>query len=292
MTAGPGARPRPTLEPMPRPVPAVLSIAGSDSGGGAGIQADLKAFARCGAHGMTAITALTAQNTLGVTGVHPVPPEFIVAQVRAVAEDIGVDAVKIGMLGTAEIVAAVEEALDLLEPGTPVVIDPVMVAESGAVLLDEAARRALIDLLLPRASVITPNLPEARVLAGQPATDDAEALARALHALGPEVVVVTGGHRDEATDVLFDGDGIHLIPGERHPDGAAHGSGCTHSSSLAAYLAHGRSPLEAARAARAIAGEAVRDGLRGIGRGPGPVDVLGLTRGAVPSADEARAAGV
>ena len=234
---------RPNLSGMPRPIPAVLSIAGSDSGGGAGIQADLKAFARCGVHGMTAITALTAQNTVGVTGVHPVPGDFIVEQVKAVADDIGVDAVKIGMLGTAEIVAAVERALDLLEPGTPVVIDPVMVAESGAILLDDAARQALIDRLLPRATVITPNIPEARVLAGPNPPDDVEELARPLHELGPDIVVVTGGHRDEATDVLFDGDGIHLIPGERHPDGAAHGSGCTHSSALAAHLALGRSPL-------------------------------------------------
>jgi hydroxymethylpyrimidine/phosphomethylpyrimidine kinase len=260
-----------------RRIPAVISIAGSDSGGGAGIQADLKAFARCGVHGMTAIVALTAQNTVGVTGVHPVPGEFIVEQVRAVADDIGVDAVKIGMLGTSEIVAAVDEALDLLEPGTPVVIDPVMVSESGAVLLDQEARQALIDTLLPRADVITPNLPEARVLAGEQAPDDIEELAKALHALGPPVVVITGGHREEATDVLYDGDAIHLIPGERHPDGAAHGSGCTHSSSLAAHLALGYSPLEAARAAREIAAEAVRDGLRDIGAGPGPVHVLGMT---------------
>src|SRR5918996_162671 len=145
-------------------VPAVLSIAGSDSGGGAGIQADLKAFARCGVHGMTAIAALTAQNTVGVTGVHAVPGDFIVAQVRAVAEDIGVDAVKIGMLGTAETVRAVRDALALLEPGTPVVLDPVMVAESGAVLLDEPARAAIVKDLLPLVTVITPNVPEARVL--------------------------------------------------------------------------------------------------------------------------------
>jgi hydroxymethylpyrimidine/phosphomethylpyrimidine kinase len=262
-------------------VPAVLSIAGSDSGGGAGIQADLKAFARCGVHGMTAITAITAQNTVAVTGVHPVPAETIVAQVRAVAEDIGVDAVKIGMLGTAETVHAVREAVALLEPGTPVVIDPVMVAESGAVLLDEAARRALVEELLPLATVITPNLPEARVLAqtagGDDAASDAATLARALHALGPAGVVVTGGHRDEATDVFFDGSELHLIPGERHPDGAAHGSGCTHSSALAAHLALGFSPLEAARAAKAIASAAVRDGLRDLGAGAGPVDVFGLT---------------
>jgi hydroxymethylpyrimidine/phosphomethylpyrimidine kinase len=277
---------------MPRPIPAVLSIAGSDSGGGAGIQADLKAFARCGVHGMTAITALTAQSTVGVTGVHPVPGDFVVEQVKAVADDIGVDAVKIGMLGTAEIVAAVARALDLLAPGTPVVIDPVMVSESGAILLDDGARQALIDRLLPRATVITPNIPEARVLAGPNPPDDVEELAKAIHELGPDVVVVTGGHRDEATDVLFDGDGIHLIPGERHPDGAAHGSGCTHSSALAAHLALGRSPLEAARAARAIAAEAVRNGLREIGRGAGPVDVLDLTSRTAKGAIEAHAAGV
>ncbi len=259
---------------MSRPVPAVLSIAGSDSGGGAGIQADLKAFARCGVHGMTAITALTAQSTVGVTGVHPVPAAFIVEQVRTVAGDIGVDAVKIGMLGSAETVAAVREALDSL-PGVPVVIDPVMVAESGAVLLDDAARAALIELLLPLATVITPNLPEARVLAGDPHAA-AEDLARQLHALGPDYVVVTGGHREEATDVFFDGTSIELLPGVRHPDGAAHGSGCTHSSALAAHLALGFTPLEAARAARAIASEAVRAGLREIGQGAGPVDVFDL----------------
>src|SRR3954452_375841 len=188
---------------MSRRPPAVLSIAGSDSGGGAGIQADLKAFAACGVHGMTAITALTAQNTVGVTGVHTVPAAFIVEQVRAVQDDIGVDAVKIGMLGTAATVEAVAAALDLLDGGTPVVIDPVMVSESGGVLLDEAARGALVRLLLPRATVITPNVPEARVLAGEA---DPEELARRLHALGPQNVVVTGGHRDEATDLLFDGE--------------------------------------------------------------------------------------
>jgi len=258
----------------------VLSIAGSDSGGGAGIQADLKAFARCGVHGMTAIAALTAQNTVAVTAIHPVPGDFIVAQVRAVAEDIGVDAVKIGMLGTAETVRAVREALELLAPGTPIVLDPVMVSESGAVLLDEPARAAIVRELLPRVTVITPNVPEARVLAetaGNAAPDDVEDLARRLHALGPAAVVVTGGHREEATDVFFDGDVLERIPGERHPDGAAHGSGCTHSSALAAHLALGYAPLDAARAAKEIASEAVRNGLRELGAGPGPVDVLALT---------------
>ena len=258
----------------------MLSIAGSDSGGGAGIQADLKAFARCGVHGMTAITALTAQNTVGVEAIHAVPPEMIVTQVRAVADDIGVDAVKIGMLGTADTVCAVRDALEYVG-GAPIVIDPVMVAESGAVLLDDAARQAIVDELLPLAAVITPNLPEARVLAGEhDGEEDVEALARALHALGPAAVVVTGGHRDEATDLFFDGREVHAIPGERHADGAAHGSGCTHSSALAAHLALGFTPLEAARAARRIAGDAVRDGLRSIGAGPGPVDVFDLTSAA------------
>jgi len=266
-------------------VPSVLSIAGSDSGGGAGIQADLKAFARCGVHGMTAITALTAQNTTGVSAVHATPPDMIVEQVRQVATDIGVDAVKIGMLGTAETVAAVAEALGLLAPGTPIVIDPVMVAESGAVLLDDAARAALVERLLPLAAVITPNLPESRVLAGND-ENDAEALARALHARGPQAVVVTGGHRDEVTDIYFDGTTLEQLTGPRHPDGAAHGSGCTHSSALAARLALGDTPLEAARAARAIASEAVRDGLRELGAGAGPVDVFGLRQRAAVGAPD------
>jgi hydroxymethylpyrimidine/phosphomethylpyrimidine kinase len=258
-------------------IPCVLSIAGSDSGGGAGIQADLKAFARCGVHGMTALTAVTAQNTVAVTAVHPIAPDLIVEQVRAVAEDIGIDAVKIGMLGNAAAIAAVGRGLDLLAEGTPVVLDPVMIAESGARLLDEEALTALRGLL-PRVTVVTPNLPEAEVLAR--AEDDSatpDVLAREIRALGPEYVVVTGGHRDEATDLFFDGERSVEIPGERHPDGASHGSGCTHSSALAAQLALGLEPLEAAREAKRIASEAVRDGLRGVGAGAGPVDALGLT---------------
>jgi hydroxymethylpyrimidine/phosphomethylpyrimidine kinase len=274
--------------PLP---PKVLSIAGSDSGGGAGIQADLKAFARCGVHGMTAITAITAQNTVAVTAVYPLPPDAIVEQVRAVAEDIGVDAVKIGMLGTAETIAAVDRALDLVGDA-PVVLDPVMVSESGARLLDADAEEELRTRLLPRVTVVTPNIPEAQVLAGarpegeggpggaqsgQPprAILEPEQLARAIHELGPDVVVVTGGHREEATDLFFDGARFAELPGERHPDGASHGSGCTHSSALAANLALGREPLEAAREAKRIAAEAIRNGLRGVGKGAGPVDVLG-----------------
>jgi hydroxymethylpyrimidine/phosphomethylpyrimidine kinase len=256
-------------------IPAVLSIAGSDSGGGAGIQADLKVFARVGVHGMTAVTAITAQNTVGVTAVEAVSPRIVVAQVRAVAEDIGVDAVKIGMLGTAETVGAVVESLEHVGDA-PVVIDPVMVAESGAVLLDDEARAALIERLLPLTTVATPNIPEARVLTGLGEDADQEELARAVVALGPKAAVVTGGHSEAVVDLFFDGERVVEIPGERHPDGAAHGSGCTHSSALAAYLAHGEELLEAARKARAVASEAVGNGLRGIGSGPGPVDVFGL----------------
>ena len=268
------------------PVPRVLSIAGSDSGGGAGIQADLKAFARAGVHGMTAITAITAQNTVGVSEVHPVPPRTIVAQVAAVAEDIGVDAVKIGMLGSVETIAAVREALDLIQ-GVPIVLDPVMVAESGAVLLEEDAREALAELL-PETTVVTPNVPEARVLAGAAADVDQNHLAALVHELGPHAVVVTGGHSESGEDVFFDGEWPVAIPGERHPAGAAHGSGCTHSATLAARLALGDDPLEAAREARRVASEAVGQGLRGLGSGAGPVDVFGLELGgggAVEGAD-------
>jgi hydroxymethylpyrimidine/phosphomethylpyrimidine kinase len=255
--------------------PTALSIAGSDSGGGAGIQADLKAFARVGVHGMTAITAITAQNTVGVEAVQAISPRVIVAQVKAVAEDIGVDAVKIGMLGTAETVGAVVEALSYVGE-VPVVIDPVMVSESGAVLLDEDARDALVERLLPLTSVSTPNIPEARVLTGLGEGASQEELARAVRALGPKAVVVTGGHSEELVDLFFDGEQVIEISGERHPDGAAHGSGCTHSSALAAYLARGEEPLEAARKARVVASEAVGAGLRGIGKGPGPVNALGI----------------
>jgi hydroxymethylpyrimidine/phosphomethylpyrimidine kinase len=249
-----------------------LSIAGSDSGGGAGIQADLKAFAACGVHGMTAITAITAQSTVSVDAIEMVSPEMILAQVRAVAGDIGVDAVKVGMLGTAATISAVARALAELGEaggaagGPPVVLDPVMVSESGARLLDPAAREALIAELLPRATVVTPNLPEDE--------DDAEALAHAIHDLGPDAVVVTGGHRRRCSDLFYDGTRLVELSGERHRGGAMHGSGCTHSSVLAARLALGDEPLAAARIAKRRAAQAVRDGLRAIGAGAGPVDVL------------------
>jgi hydroxymethylpyrimidine/phosphomethylpyrimidine kinase len=237
-------------------------------------------------HGASAITALTAQNTLGVSAIHQVPAEMVLAQVRAVLADIRVHAVKIGMLGGAEVTLAVAAALDELPAGTPVVLDPVMVAESGARLLEPDAQQALVRELLPRASVLTPNLPEARALLGRERegvggeAEEAEAreLVRALLALGPGAVVLTGGHRTLAVDLYLGRDGGTpvSIEGERHPDGAAHGSGCTHASVLAAQLALGRSPLQAARVARALAGEAVRAGLRDVGAGAGPVDVLDL----------------
>jgi hydroxymethylpyrimidine/phosphomethylpyrimidine kinase len=252
-----------------------LSIAGSDSGGGAGIQADVKAFARAGVHGTTAITAITAQNTVAVTAVEAVSPAMVIEQVRAVVQDMGVDAVKVGMLGSVATAQAVGEALDLLAPGTLIVVDPVMVAESGARLLDDDAQEALVELIVARATVVTPNVPEARALAGDDALAD-EALARAVHALGAGAVVVTGGHREEAVDVVFDGERTIEIAGPRYADGAAHGSGCTHSSTLAARLALGDDLEAAAREAKRVASEAVRDGLRDIGAGAGPVDVFGL----------------
>jgi len=256
-------------------IPTALSIAGSDSGGGAGIQADLKAFARCGVHGTTAITAITAQNTRAVEWVEPLSPQAVFNQILAIAEDMGADAVKIGMLGSPEVIDAV--AVGLTYMGVvlaPVVIDPVMVAESGAVLLDDETKAALVDYLLPRCSVATPNIPEARELTGLGEGASQEDLARGVLELGPKAVVVTGGHSEDLVDVFFDGEQLVEISGERHPDGASHGSGCTHSAALAAFLAHGLEPLEAARRAREVASEAVAKGLRGIGSGAGPVDAL------------------
>jgi hydroxymethylpyrimidine/phosphomethylpyrimidine kinase len=267
----------PTAPPDRTPV--VISIAGSDSGGGAGIQADLKAFARCGVHGLTAVTAITAQNTVGVDSVHAIPPDSIREQVGAVARDMEIDAVKIGMLGTVETIEAVVAALEVngLAGRVPVVVDPVMVAESGAVLLEPEAREALVELILPRTTVATPNLPEARILAGAGEGGAQADLARGVLALGPAAVIVTGGHTDSGGDLLVTRGGEEVeLPGPVHPDGAAHGSGCTHSSVLAAHLALGLPLAAAARAARELTGEAVRQGLRDVGAGAGPVDVIGL----------------
>jgi hydroxymethylpyrimidine/phosphomethylpyrimidine kinase len=266
-----------------------MTIATSDSGGGAGIQADLKAFARCGVHGTSAIVALTAQNTHEVVSVETLPRQFILDQVRAVVEDMGVDAIKIGMLFDEPTIDAVAEALEMVGDA-PIVVDPVMVAESGAVLLRPDAKRALIERILPRAAVVTPNLAEARELTeiGLEATPEELAIALvetgrssaspAGRINGPAAAVVTGGHIEDGADRFFDGEQLELIEGPRHSGGASHGSGCTHSSALAARLALGDTSLEAARAAREIASEAVANGLRDLGSGAGPVDVLGTVK--------------
>jgi hydroxymethylpyrimidine/phosphomethylpyrimidine kinase len=260
----------------PPVVPRCLTIATSDSGGGAGIQADLKAFARLGCHGMSAIVALTAQNTAAVTSVHEAPPEFIRAQLDAVFDDIGVDAAKTGMLFSAPIIETVAEFL--ARRPVPLVVDPVMVAASGAKLLLDDAVEVLVGRLLPLATVVTPNLHEACALAGVPYSEDADraSLAEAIHALGAPAVIVTGGHGVEAVDWLFDGEHHVPIPVERYGEEATHGAGCTHSASLCAFLARGESLEDAARGAAQVASEAVRAGLAGIGAGAGPVDVFGL----------------
>jgi len=253
-------------------VPRCLTIAGSDSGGGAGIQADLKAFAAAGCHGSTAIVALTAQNTLGVTAVQELPPAFVEAQLAAVFDDIGVDAAKTGMLFSHVLIETVADFLG--ERGVPLVVDPVMVASSGAKLLEDDAVETLVGRLFPLATVVTPNLLEAEVLAGGGGTR--QELAERIHELGARAVVVTGGHGEEAVDHLFDGNEHVEIPFDRHEVAATHGAGCTHSATVAALLARGESLADAARGAAQAASEAVRHGLTEIGGGEGPVDVLGI----------------
>jgi len=255
-------------------VPRALTIATSDSGGGAGIQADLKAFAAAGAYGSSVLVALTAQNTRAVTAIHELPPEFVVAQLDAVFDDIGVDAAKTGMLFSRTLIETV--ASYLRKRPVPLVVDPVMVASSGAQLLEDDAVGALVGLLFPLATVITPNLMEARALTGVDASR-AE-LAERLHELGAPAVIVTGGHGDAGADHLFDGS-VHVdIPVAHHEVAATHGAGCTHSATLAALLARGESLHDAARGAAEAASRAVAQGLVEIGSGEGPVDVLGVTK--------------
>jgi hydroxymethylpyrimidine/phosphomethylpyrimidine kinase len=253
-------------------VPRCITIAGSDSGGGAGIQADLKAFAAAGVHGMCAIVALTAQNTRSVESVYELPPWFVRAQLDAVADDIGIDVAKTGMMLSRAMIEAVADWLE--EHPLPLVVDPVMVASSGAQLLQDNAVGSLVHRLLPLATVVTPNLPEARALTSSEA-QPAE-LAEMLVALGAEAALVTGGHADEPVDHLFDGTEHHEIPFERSEVAATHGAGCTHAATVAALLARGFSLLEAARGAAAAASRAVAQGLVEIGGGEGPVDVLGV----------------
>jgi hydroxymethylpyrimidine/phosphomethylpyrimidine kinase len=250
-----------------------LTIATSDSGGGAGIQADLKAFAAAGVHGASALVALTAQNTTAVTAVHELPPDFIRAQLDAVAGDIGIDAAKTGMLFSREIVDTVAEWLH--GRGIPLVVDPVLIASSGAQLLQDDAVETLVRRLFPLATVVTPNLPEAEALTGAAGASRRDLAARLVE-LGAGAALVTGGHGDTAVDHLFDGREHVEIPVERHELRATHGAGCTHSATLAALLARGLSLEEAARGAAAAATAAVRNGLVEIGVGEGPVDVLNV----------------
>jgi hydroxymethylpyrimidine/phosphomethylpyrimidine kinase len=257
-------------------VPRCLTIATSDSGGGAGIQADLKAFARLGCHGMSAIVALTAQSTTEVRSVHEAPPEFIRDELDVLFEDIGVDGAKTGMLFSTRIIETVADFLDGRQ--VPLVVDPVMVAASGAQLLQDDAVSVLVERLFPLATVVTPNLHEACALVGLPYSDEAnrEHLAEAIHELGALAVVVTGGHGSEAVDWLFDGERHVPIEVVRFGDEATHGAGCTHSAALTAFLARGETLEDAARRAAQVASEAVRAGLTEIGAGSGPVDVFGL----------------
>ncbi|HEU5064298.1 MAG TPA: bifunctional hydroxymethylpyrimidine kinase/phosphomethylpyrimidine kinase [Gaiellaceae bacterium] len=255
---------------FPRVTPRCLTIAGSDSGGGAGIQADLKAFAAAGCFGTSAIVALTAQNTLGVAAVQELPPAFVEAQLEAVFSDIGVDAAKTGMLFSRELIDTVADFLCVHR--VPLVVDPVMVASSGAKLLHDDAVEVLVDRLFPLASVVTPNLMEAEALAG---TGTRLELAERIHELGAPAVIVTGGHGEDAIDHLFDGERHVEIEVERHEIAATHGAGCTHSATLAALLAQGQSLEAAARGAALAASEAVRNGLADVGTGEGPVNVLG-----------------
>jgi hydroxymethylpyrimidine/phosphomethylpyrimidine kinase len=268
-----------------------LTIAGSDSGGGAGIQADLKTFAAYGVYGTSALTAITAQNTVAVTAVQVLPVALIRAQIDAVLSDLGTDVIKTGMLGSAEVVLAVVEALAAARSATaappPLVVDPVMIAKSGNTLLDADAVTALRERLLPRADLVTPNAPEAAALTGHEVHSIATAREAALrlHALGARAVLVKGGHLpgEDVVDVLYDGQALHELRGPRLPGPHTHGTGCTLASAIAAGLALGR-PLEAAVAdARAYVAGAIAHAPR-LGRGHGPLDHGWRTRTAATRA--------
>lgn len=253
----------------------VLIVAGSDSGGGAGIQADIKAVTALGGYAATAITALTAQDTVTVHAIHDVPAEFIALQLRVVLEDIGADAVKTGMLHRADIIAAVVAALDRHAPDVPLVVDPVMVAKGGARLLQPEAEAALREKLIPRATVITPNLPEAEALAGVTIPDAAAmpAAAQALLALGPRAVLLKGGHLpgDELVDLLVDAGGSRRFTDTRLHTASTHGTGCTLASAIATGLAFGRPLHDAVEQARRYVRRAIETA-PGFGRGHGPLN--------------------
>lgn len=255
----------------------VLSIAGSDPSGGAGIQADLKAFAARGTYGMAVLTALTAQNTQGVSAIHALPPDFVRAEIEAIFADVRVDAIKIGMIANAEIAITVAEMLEAHAADIPIVLDPVMVAKGGAPLLGEDANQAIIERLLPLAAVITPNLPEAAALLGEPEAETRDVMAeqaRRLLVSGPGAVLIKGGHLEgaDSPDVLADAGGIAWFEGPRMKTKNTHGTGCTLSSAIAAELAKGHSMAEAVDVAKAYLAAAIAaaDGLS-VGNGHGPV---------------------
>jgi hydroxymethylpyrimidine kinase/phosphomethylpyrimidine kinase len=251
----------------------ILTVAGSDSGGGAGIQADLKTITVLGAYGMSAITALTAQNTVGVQGVYPVPVDFIRLQMEAVLSDIGADAAKTGMLATPDIVKAVAEELKRFKVDL-LVVDPVMVAKSGDALLSEEARETLKEILFPMATLVTPNLPEASLLSGFPVQDleSMKEAARAIRDMGPKYVLIKGGHLEkEALDLLFDGQKFEAYEAPRLPSRNTHGTGCTYSAALVTFLAQGLPIRNAVAAGKRFITRAIRQGLA-LGSGHGPTN--------------------
>jgi hydroxymethylpyrimidine kinase/phosphomethylpyrimidine kinase len=257
----------------------VLTIAGSDSGGGAGIQADLKAITLLGGFGMSVLTALTAQNTVAVTSIHDVPLDFIAAQIDAVFSDIGVDAVKTGMLSNTEVVRLVASKMSEYKPPI-VVVDPVMVAKSGDPLLKADARKTLAEFLLPEATLVTPNLPEASALVGWQVAKEKEMrrAAEEIYALGPKYVLVKGGHlQGEAVDLLFDGQEFHEFRSPRIETRNVHGTGCTYASAIATYLAQELAVVEAVEAAKRFITEAIRHGLS-LGQGHGPTNPYAAVR--------------
>ncbi len=257
-------------------IPRALTIAGSDSGGGAGIQADLKTFMAHGVYGASAITAITAQNTVGVHAVLMLEPSLVVAQIEAVLDDIGADAVKTGMLGNASIIQAVADTLERYRVGR-LVIDPVMVAKSGARLLEEDAIATLRARLLPLALVVTPNLPEASVLLNRPVTDerDMQDAARDLHTLGPRYVLLKGGHLSgsDVVDLLYDGERFVTLRAPRLETNHTHGTGCTYAAAIAALIARGLPVEQAVRQAHAYLQDAIVHA-PAIGKGYGPVNHL------------------
>ena len=267
----------PLIYPFSYRYPRVLSIAGSDSGGGAGIQADLKTFSALGCFGMTAITALTAQNTCGVRSIHPIPPAMLRDQIDAVVEDIGVDAVKVGMLHSPEIVHTVAQAIDR-HALVHVVFDPVMVATSGAVLIDNTAVDVLVRELFPRVTLITPNLDEAALLVGRALASehDMEAAAADLLRMGAHAVLLKGGHLagDTVSDLYLDAKGARLwMRAPRIRSANTHGTGCTLSSAIAAYLAVGESLIDSVQSARTYIRGALQSGSQvRTGQGGGPLN--------------------